>query len=418
MWKFYYDEAFHDRKITVKEDFINIYQKGSSDIYVGFFCGYREIKEKEIWEKYNIFEEKYKKIYTIDKDKELKGTTIKKKNYKNGFSSFVKNTVQFYNDFFEILDDSEVIFHVSMFSKTELIIKEFMKNVIFDNTISFDKDAFLYSLIKFLYNYRNQELLKKMIQVQDTKDVTEALNYIKNMLNKVILESEASKKKVVERNALKQVLLLLNYVSVNKNFKKPELSWCYEPVFTGFNKLLCERNIDKTDVELVIDKEGKTFEAAKLSGNYCECKEGESHECIGIRISDILSHFFGELSVAIECELRESEIMSEEDLRKIDYFTKKLLSAEWFDISEEQFLLWRKIEMIFANYQLYEWTGYDSVFGDYPVLVFALLEYIYQYQTYKDFTNVTKELHSEYFNTYCCNKLANKFIRGGSKPAI
>lgn len=417
MWKFYYDEAFHDRKITVKEDSINIYKKDSSDIYVGFFCGYKDTKELEVWKNYDYFEQKYKKIYTIEEGKELKGTTIKRKNYKNGFSSFVDNTVCFYSDFFKILADSEIVFHISMFSKTELIVREFMENIIFDNRLTFNKDAFLYSLIKFLYNYRSQELLKKMMQIQTKKDVEEGLNYLKNIIRHVIAESESSQKKEVEKNALNEVLSILNNVFVF-DFKQPQLSWRYEPIFISFNKLLCERKINQIDLDLLIDKENNTLEAARINGNYHKCNEGESHECIGLRISDILAHFFGELVVAFECELREVEIKSEEDLKKLDYSTKKLLSAKWFEVSREQFDLWKNIEIIFCKYQLYEWTAYGGIFCDYPILVFALLEYIFQYNTYEEFMEVKAELHSEYFNTYCCIKLANIYKRRGSKPAI
>ena len=131
MWNFYYDEAFHDRNITVKDGSINIYRDNGSDIYIGFFHGYEDKKESEIWEKYVCFEKKYKAIFTVDEDKELKGTIIKKKNYRFGFSSFLDNTICFYNDFFDILDDEQIIFQICMISKTELIVKEFMHNVAF-----------------------------------------------------------------------------------------------------------------------------------------------------------------------------------------------------------------------------------------------------------------------------------------------
>lgn len=414
MWKFYYDEAFHDRKITAKDDSINIYKKDSSDIYVGFFCGYKDTKESAVWEKYASFEGKYKKIYTISDDKELKGTTIKKKNYKNGFSSFADNTICFYNDFFEIFDDSEIVFHISMFSKTELLVKEFMKNIRFNNKFVYHRDAFIYSLIKFLYSYRNQELLKNMMHIKTEKDANQVLNYLKDMIKNVIGESGQSKKKEKERKALNDVLSILNNSFVYE-FKQPQLSWRYKPIFTGFNNLLYERNINQLDVDLLIDKENNTFQAAIANGNYKRCNEGESHECIGLRISDILAHFFGELVLALEYELKEIEIKSEEDLKKLDYSTKRLLSPKWFKVSQEQFLLWRNIEMIFYKYQLYEWTGYDGVFCDSPNLVFALLEYIFQYNTYEEFMDVKAELHSEYFNTYSCNKLANIYKRGGSR---
>ncbi|EFM38939.1 hypothetical protein HMPREF0379_1338 [[Eubacterium] yurii subsp. margaretiae ATCC 43715] len=415
MWKFYYDEAFHDRNITIKKDLINVYLENNSDIYVGFFCGYKDIKKAEIWKRYILFENKYKEIYTIDEGKEFKATIIKKKNYKNGFSSFVDNTINFYRDFFKILDDSEIIFHISMFSKTELIVIEFLKNINFK--IDFHKESFLYTIIKFLYNYRNPKILKKFMSIKNEEDIEKVLSDLKIMIQNVIEKAKSSKKKVIETNALEQILIVLDTAYVS-NFKQPQLSWRYEPIFIGFNKLLCERKINQTDVNLLIDEENSTLEAAKKIGNYNSCDEGKSHESIGIRISDILAHFFGELIIALECELKESEIMVKEDLDKIDYLSKKLLSSKWFKLSKEQFLLCQEIEIIFSKYQLYEWTGYDGVFCDYPVLMFALLEYVFEYRTYEDFMKVKAEEHSEYFNAYSCKKLAKKFIRGGSEPAL
>ncbi|WP_259473043.1 hypothetical protein [Clostridium estertheticum] len=35
IWHFYFDEAFHDRKITSKDNNINIYSDNESDVYMG-----------------------------------------------------------------------------------------------------------------------------------------------------------------------------------------------------------------------------------------------------------------------------------------------------------------------------------------------------------------------------------------------
>lgn len=416
MWKFYYDEAFHDRSITAKEE-INIYKENSSDIYTGFFCGYQDVKEMEIFGKYAKFENKYKEIYTIKSDKELKGTTIKRKNYEFGFASFVDNTINFYTDFFEIFDDDQVVFHIGMFSKTELLITEFFKNITFTPPFCFHEESFIYSLIKFLYNYRNQGLLIRMMQIQNQDDVYKVLTELRDLMLNVLAKIEGSKKKEPERNAIKEVLCILGYGKVS-DFQAPQLKWRYEPVFKGFNKLLYERKINQNKVDLLIDRENRTYDAALNSSNYFKCHMGESNENMGLRISDMFAHFFGELAVALEKELREAEIKKEQDLDKYEYEQKILLSTRWFTVTEKQFWLWKKIGKIFCEYQMYEWTGYDGTFCDYPVLTFALIEYNLQYETYQKFVEVKPEEHAEYFNTYCCAKLTGIYVRGGSKPAI
>lgn len=416
-WKFYYDEAFHDRNVTVKNEKINIYADNASDIFVAFFNGYQEIDAVDIWKAYTEFEEKYKKIFTIEEGKELKGTVIKRKNYKNGFASFVPNTVEFYSDFFNLLNNEKVIFHISMFSKTELLVREFLRNLQFSNQFQINEDAFIYSIVKFLYNYRNQAFLIEMMQIRSKDDAKHVLNKLKNMLEVVIIQSIDIKRKQIERKGLIEIYFILDEVII-KGFEQPQLSWRYKPIFIGFNKLLKERGIQQAEVDLVIDEEKKTLEAAKSTGNYKSCESVSSYECIGVRISDILSHFFGELSVALAVELREEEIKNEQDLEEYDYVTKKLLSKKWFCISEKQFLLWRNIELLFYKYQLFEWTGYGGIYFDYSMVAFALLEYIFQYEIYEDFTKVSSEMHCEYFNTYCCKKIAALYERGDSKPAM
>ncbi len=416
-WKFYYDESFHDRSITVKDDNINIYKDNAADVFVGFFTGYMESDEEIIWNQYKIFDENYRKEFTIEDGKELKGKTIKRKNYRNGFASFFPKTIDFYNDFFDILNNDKVVFHIGMFSKTEVVVREFIRNLQFPEYINFHEDSFIYSVVKFLYNYRNKEFLIKMMEIKSTDNAQNVLFELKKMMFDVISNIGDAKRKQAEKQGLNEVLCLLNYAKI-KEFIPPELSWRYEPIFIGFNKLLKERKIKQEEVDLFIDEEKNTFEAAINIGNYRKCECVKSEVNIGIRISDILSHFFGEISAGLESELREPEIINEHDIIGYDYKSKKLLSEKWFEISERQYLLWRKIGMLFSDYQRYEWTGYDGVFCDYPVLAFGLLEYICHYDTYEAYKKIPSAMHREYFNTYCCVKLSELYKRGGSKPAI
>ena len=412
MWNFYYDEAFHDRKITVKNNSINVYAENSSDIYTGFFIGFNEVEETEFFEKYALFEKKYKEFYTIADEEELKGTTIGKKNYRNGFATFNKNTLNFYNEFFDILNDGRVIFHIGMFSKTELIVNEFLRNVIV--TCQINRSSFLYSLTKFLYTYRNQPLLIEMMQCENCSDVRNVIDSLLEFMQNIIDRSFNSKRKHLEKNALIELVCVLRTAQIF-NFRHSELGWRYEQVFIGFNKLLNERSIKQTDVNLFIDTEANTLKAAKAVSEYNKCDE--LRESKGLRISDILSHFFGSLALSLESAFREVEIHDEGDLDKIDYAKKNLIPKEWFNISENQFLLYHKIMKIFNNFHAYEWTGYDSNFGDSPVIVFCLLRYFLNYDIFEKFSETPNEMHCEYFNTSCCEMLKFKFARGGSEPA-
>lgn len=425
MWKFYYDESFHDRKVTAKKDNpINIYNDNTSDIYTGFFCGYKNADEPEIWGKYRALEAKYRKIFTLPEDKEFKSTTMHRSNYCNGFASLKSNTLAFYNDFFDVLDDPRIVFHISMFSKTELIIREFSKNFSFPKRIvlqgkvySILDDSVIYSLTKFLFNYRKQNLLRDMMSADTMCTINSTMQQLRVYISVVIGKSGTSKKKRLERNALEQLHYILGKADIHAT-KQSELGWRYEPIFIGFNKLLAERGIRQSDVKLIIDEEDNTYAAARRVGQYHTCEQNNSVNCIGIRISDILAHFFGSIAAFIEKELFEGEIKADDDLNKRNYIDKKLLSAKWFDLTELHFELWRKISSIISKYHQYEWIGYDGIFCDGPISVFALLEYVMLYETYKEFQSIPSEEHAQRYNTFACKKLEAIYLRAGTGPAL
>ncbi|MGX7198136.1 hypothetical protein [Enterococcus olivae] len=107
-YNFYYDEAFHDRKITenkkVKGE-LNIENNEQSDNFVSVNIGLPHHLTEEYFEKYLLFESNVKNILDIDSHKEFKGATIRKKNFKFGIASFNTNTLKIYSDFFDFFDD-------------------------------------------------------------------------------------------------------------------------------------------------------------------------------------------------------------------------------------------------------------------------------------------------------------------------
>ena len=82
MFNFYFDEAFHDQKITNIEGVLNSMTENALDNYIGVFLGLSEelLKDAEIV--FLEFEQKYRKVFSIHKDNELKSRQIKiKRNY-------------------------------------------------------------------------------------------------------------------------------------------------------------------------------------------------------------------------------------------------------------------------------------------------------------------------------------------------
>lgn len=95
----------------------------------------------------------------LNRDKEFKGTIIKKKNFKYGVGSFNKNTINIYNNFFDLITE-EIYLQISVNNKFEQIILLIFQNIEIPDYISIiSEKRFLYTLIKFLNTYRNKRTI-------------------------------------------------------------------------------------------------------------------------------------------------------------------------------------------------------------------------------------------------------------------
>lgn len=406
-WSFFYDEAFHDRKIDItKDNEINIYTKDASDIYVGAFIGCKENDLSDLYSNFNEFEMKYKKRFDLNEEKELKGTTIGRKNYIYGIGSFNKNAIDFYKDYFEIFNEN-ILFNIDTLSKTSFFISQVFENM--QSNVKYYNNAFLYSITKFLYNYRYMKVLLKLFKDNQFNNSKEIIDLLIKFLDEILPRIKNVKRKEMEyRNLiqLKNVLIGSNYGNITR--KKYE--WRYDDIFVGLNLMLNEAEIKSTNVKVYIDREKSTLKAAKKIGNYYLVKEMDSKKCIGIRITDILSNFIGRILLALENNLKEKDIKSIDDLNDIDYETKRLLDRRWFNLSENQFNLYKLIyKVIVGAMNKNSWTTYGSRYFDYSTLFYSLIQYIGDFDLYNEFNNIDPEIHIEQFNSYCCYILSDRF---------
>lgn len=412
LWQLFYDEAFHDRKIVPTNNNVNIYNDTSGDIFVGTLWGCKKENLDVCITKFRCFEDKFKQVYSVHEDKELKGTTIGKKNFKYGISTFNNNCFTFYYEFFDLIKD-DMILHINMVSKTEFLIRKVFENLIFPPYILFNSNAFIYSLIKFLFNYRDIGYMQKLCSKDLKLTPKEILDYLKELLFIVIKNTRDVKRKQIEIKTISELLFILEKSNLLNNAYN-EITWEYNHVFEGLNLLLSEMNIQQKQVSLIIDKEEHTYNAAIKAGNYYSVKEVESYQVAGIRISDILSNFIGRMLVALDRDLNEGAIENLNELQGFDFATKRILSPYWFELTESKYNLYKKVCKIFNIRESIKWTTYSGIYFDYPTLLLCLFNYIGQeYNTYNDFKRIDAELHSEYFNTYSTNALKvlyNEFL--------
>ncbi len=172
---FYFDEAFHDRKIRINEKGkLNTKVPNALDNYVGVFLGedYKTVKTNQLI--FQEFEKINKNRFGLDESKELKSDIVGQKNYKYGIRSFNKKSYLFYYDFFKMMNDIDPILHINVISKIELLIRSIFINVENEGIIN---NAFYYTLIKFFDKYGNSELYLSLFNIKDEESLLEFKKY-------------------------------------------------------------------------------------------------------------------------------------------------------------------------------------------------------------------------------------------------
>ncbi|MBZ6007324.1 hypothetical protein K1514_15635 [Paraclostridium bifermentans] len=388
---FYFDESYHDRKICLnKKGKLNIFDKERSDTFVGAFVGVENYNIKDFEKKFLEFEDKYKKFYGISDQEELKGTTIAKKNFKSGIATLNTNAVKFYLDFFDILIEYKCIFQLNLFSKIEALVVETLKNEIEKISKICNYEKFIYSITKFIFNYKDLGIAEKFFEYSNELSRSDIICEIRDGLNLVLRKIDCIKRKEVEKSALKELIGILDYLDVKLNLDE-KIKWNYDTIFYGFDLLLKDMNISPFEVEVKLDKEDNILASAQKNNKYCELGSYDSKDVIGIRCADILSNFFGRLIYSIQTELSENDLI---DIKK----ELKLIDKKWFNLNEEQFLLVKKIGKLFGHQKYY--STYTSIYFDYPFTIFNYIYYINEYDTFKEFKMLGMVEHKKEGNEY------------------
>lgn len=406
-YNFYFDETFHDRKIVINENgTINTLLQNSDDSYIGVFIGFDNRNKSLFLKQFSQLESKYKTIFGITG--EFKSISIKRNNFINGIKSFNKTTYAFYNDFFSILANEKLIFHINVLSKIELFIRK-LYSIELLRKIIIPIPQFYYSLTKYIITYYNCDLIKRLyeaIEEKSSKIFTDELIKQINITIETIKDIERKEKEVL---GLRDLVLALKSVDINSNIDN-KIDFIYKQNFDGLSLLMKERGIKINKINLVIDKEQKTYESA-LEFEFKSVEEKHSNDQLFLRMVDHLCGFIGKMIYSLHNDklFKEDKVIKIESLKDNDIIRKHLLSTEWFVITEKQFLLYKKIAKALAINQNYYWSSMSGAYCDEIVMFFSLLNYINQYQEYKNFMEVKSELHSEYYNGYVCSRLLDQY---------
>lgn len=406
-YNFYFDETFHDRKITVSENgTINALLEDADDSYIGVFIGFDNRYKCSFQRQFVKLESKYKTVYGITD--EFKSTSIKRKNFINGIKSFNENAFNFYNDFFNMLSDNNLIFHINILSKIELFVRNLYPVTLLDKTIITNKQ-FYYSLTKYIITYNNTELIKKLFESIEENNIQIITQELIRQINITIETIKNIERKTMEVPALKELIIVLQSIDESTTIEN-KLDFVYNQNFEGLKLLMNELGVNVNKIDLIIDREQKTYESA-LGYNFNRVEEKDSKHQIFLRLVDHLCGFIGKMIYALhnDKKFKEDKVTSIENLKDNDIERKHLISKEWFMLNEEQFKLYKKTTKALVINQCYYWSTMTWTYCDEIVMFYSLLNYTNQYNEYKDFLAVNSELHCEYYNGYVCSRLKEQY---------
>lgn len=390
---FYYDESEHSRVINLSTVTGETYY----DSFITSIVGWHSDNEEVIEKRYLDFEEKYA---FRKKSGELKSDTFKAKQFTYGFASLNKGNIELLNNFFSIFDDNCYVY-LSIISKIEYVIIQLFKN--YHSSFRVDMDAIRYSIVKSILTYRPQEVICSLY-----KSPREFVNSLIDFLSDRIERNKANLVlKRQENEAFRVILWMLQDVE-----PPIALEWDYHISFIGFDLFLKSKGI--TDCSLAIDKEGKvgvdskTLVAARQVG-LKNCIELDSKAHFGIRMADMFAGIIGKLMKSLGRSLTPAASNSEP--------IKMLLDSRWFELSENQLLLYKKLYHIVYEinndwYKIYAGNNSDDL-----ISFMGLLEFMNHFDSVKDIEK-DFDMQPEYCNSCICRRLETHFQQMQNKLPI
>ena len=395
-YKFYYDESEHSRKINYN----TVTAPNYYDNFVTVVVGWSKENEKEVFKKYEDFENKY--ADRKDRNKELKSTTLKQKKFECGFASLDKANTQFIMDFLSIFDESTKLYF-SVASKIEYLVLQLF--IGYQNNFIIDADAVKYSITKALVVYRPQNVIQSIYEDNSKEFIEELKRFFRERIE---CNSLNIKLKDKENKAFENILYILNDISAI-----PELQWDYHMPFSGFMKYLQEEQIK--NYALVLDKEGEQNEVSRTMQAACEMglsnvTEENSKDNYGLRMADMMAGIISKLLKSL-CDALHYHSVEEGT-------QKKLLDKKWFQLNEVQLKLYKKLYKIICEWDNVWYKSYAGIYSDDLVCFIGLLGYMAHFENKEQIINEKLEMQGEYFNGYVCRQLSDYFNRRRNKLQI
>lgn len=411
-YTFYFDETYHDRSITIKENGqLNTLTDGKNDSYIGVFWGTDSDHLPSILERFSVVEETYKSRLGLTQ--EFKSTCFAKKNFKYGIRSFNSTTQGFYSDLFHLLYEHSPIIHVNALSKIELLLRNIFSNCNLHRILFIEPNSFYYSMTKFLITYHSESLLRALFRATQNKNVNLFLTELEEHLCIVISSLRGIKRKEREVPALEQLLHIVTILMVSCNARSmisDKIGFVYSQNFDGLCQLLKEKGIPSCNTTVVIDTEEQTYRASNPYP-FQLVVQADSSTNIGLRLADHLCGFIGRLMYALmhDANFMEDKVNDITQLSSNDIQRKHLLYSDWFDLKQAHFDLYHIVAKVLTQQQQAYWSTMTWSYCDQICMFYALLDYIASYPDYTEFLKHTPDEHAEYYNAACIDHISRHY---------
>lgn len=379
------------------------------DSYIGVFCGFEQSSIQDIISQISAFESKFKSKFGLTNDRELKSTTIGKKNFKYGIATFNRDTFDFYKDLFGLIKSLNPNLHIDIISKVEHLLRCTFKGIIFNRKHNVIEPLFYYSLTKFVLVYHTPEVLKSFFNAIDFKSGYNLKKQLIHSLDTIMPVIKNIPRKKREYIAFKQLHDILRDSRLIIS-SSDTCSFSYHPNFLGLSRLLNELQINNTDVNIIIDNETKTFETA-TEYNFKSVHQADSKELIQLHICDFLSGFIGRMIFALynDPNMAEDKLTKIEDVAHIDLASKRIQSPNWFEISQEQYELYLLIHNTLTINHEYYWSTMTLSYFDQAASFYSLLRYFASFDSFEKYKSIDSLKHAEYYNTAAIHELEEHY---------
>lgn len=366
---FWYDETYHDRKITSATLENQNFKKDFFSIFVGIDLN----QKNNLEELFCNWENKYKSLFKINLKTELKSTTIfKSKEMEHGIASIKNNKkIDLISKFLDILINNKIFFHIGIFNKIVYLIQQlFSKH---KNNLKF-----IYSTSKMLSTFNYFKPITHFIE----NNIDDGIKSL------FVFFEDKSKLNWPGANAAKEILVVLK--SLTKiNYSNINNKWNYIPSFIGVERYIKEQNFDKKKIKIIIDNDKNTYLDAKKIFIHVE-NENSKNE-FGLRISDILIGLISRLVIVIS----ESRNYKKNQIE----FSNNLLDINFFKLSESQFKIYQKLFKLYFLINNSYHKQFSSIYTE-SITFLSYLKYVNKFKTYEEYKKISVENHQNDENIF------------------